>query len=93
VIVIFIYIKKQKLKEVVTMTVLIALLSIGWVAVSVIGSLAYFLGEQSKPIHERNWNSKSFEKLAKSITGLDTDYGDRVPAYAMDAYASQNICN
>ncbi|AFZ27753.1 hypothetical protein Cylst_5758 [Cylindrospermum stagnale PCC 7417] len=73
------------------MTILIALLVVGWVAGSVLGSLAYFLGEQSKPIHERNWRSDSFEKLAKSITGLDTDYSDRTPAYAMDAYASRSL--
>ncbi|WP_414546228.1 MULTISPECIES: photosystem II protein, Psb35-related [Nostocaceae] len=73
------------------MTILIALLTVGWVAASVLGSLAYFLGEQSKPIHERNWRSESFEQLAKSITGMDTDYGVRVPAYAMDAYTSRNL--
>jgi len=73
------------------MAILFAVLVIGWVAASVIGSLAYFLGEQKKPIHERNWRSESFEKLAKSITGLDIDYGDRTPAYAMDAYTSQNL--
>lgn len=73
------------------MTILIALLVVGWVAGSVLGSLAYFLGEQSKPIHERNWRSDSFEKLAKSITGLDTDYSARIPAYAMDAYASRSL--
>ncbi|MBD2665823.1 hypothetical protein B6N60_00264 [Richelia sinica FACHB-800] len=73
------------------MTILIAVLVLGWVAASMIGSLAYFLGEQKKPIHERNWNSESFEKLAKAITGMDTDYSDRTPAYAMDAYASRNL--
>jgi hypothetical protein len=73
------------------MTILIALLIVGWVAASVIGTLAYFLGEQSKPIHERNWASESFEKLAKSITSKDIDYSDRTPAYAMDAYASRTL--
>ncbi|HEY9802561.1 MAG TPA: hypothetical protein V6D25_19520 [Leptolyngbyaceae cyanobacterium] len=73
------------------MAILFAVLVVGWVAASVIGSLAYFLGEQKKPIHERNWRSESFEKLAKSITGLDIDYSDRTPAYAIDAYASQNL--
>lgn len=73
------------------MAILFAVLVIGWVAASVIGSLAYFLGEQKKPIHERNWRSVSFEKLAKSITGMDIDYSDRTPAYAMDAYTSQNL--
>ncbi len=73
------------------MAILFAVLVVGWVAVSVIGSLAYFLGEQKKPIHERNWRSESFEKLAKSITGLDIDYSDRTPAYAMDAYTSRTL--
>lgn len=73
------------------MTVLVILLVVGWVSAAVIGSLAYFLGEQSKPIHERNWNSSEFEKLAKSITGLDTDFTTRVPAYAIDIYAIRNL--
>jgi hypothetical protein len=73
------------------MTILITLLVVGWVAVSVIGSLAYFMGEQSKPIHERNWRSESFEKLAKAITGKEIDYSDRTPAYRMDAYASNTL--
>ncbi|AFY48658.1 hypothetical protein Nos7524_2840 [Nostoc sp. PCC 7524] len=73
------------------MTILFAVLVLGWVAASVLGSLAYFLGEQKKPIHERNWRSESFEKLAKSITGMEIDYSDRTPAYAMDAYTSQTL--
>ncbi|WP_208099218.1 hypothetical protein [Nostoc sp. 106C] len=73
------------------MTILIALLVVGWVAASVIGTLAYFLGEQTKPIHERNWRSNSFEKLAKSLTGKDIDYSVRIPAYAIDAYTSRNL--
>ncbi|WP_414575077.1 photosystem II protein, Psb35-related [Anabaena sp. CCY 9402-a] len=73
------------------MTILFAVLALGWVAASVLGTMAYFLGEQKKPIHERNWSSESFEKLAKSITGTDIDYSDRTPAYAMDAYTSQNL--
>ncbi|MBD2615015.1 MAG: photosystem II protein, Psb35-related [Nostoc sp. ZfuVER08] len=73
------------------MTIVIALAVVGWVAVSVLGSLAYFLGEQSKPIHERNWRSESFEKLSKSLTGLDIDYTKRIPAYAIDAYTSRNL--
>ena len=74
-------------------TILIALFLIGWVAAAVIGTQAYFLGEQSKPIHERNWNSSDFEQLASSITGRATDYSERVPAYGMDAYASNNLPN
>jgi hypothetical protein len=73
------------------MAIVITLLVVGWVAVSVIGTLAYFMGEQRKPIHERNWRSESFAKLAKSITGQEIDYSDRTPAYRMDAYASNNM--
>jgi hypothetical protein len=73
------------------MTIVIALLIVGWVAASVIGTQAYFLGEQSKPIHDRNWNSESFEQLAKSVTGTDIDYSVRVPAYSMDAYGSNTM--
>ncbi len=75
------------------MTILISLFIVGWVAAAVIGTQAYFRGEQSKPIHERNWNSDSFEKLAKSITGRDIDYSERVPAYGMDASAAHNLSN
>ena len=71
------------------LTIVIALIVVGWVAAALIGTQAYFRGEQTKPIHERNWRSESFEQLAQSITGVETDYGDRVPAYRMDAYASQ----
>jgi len=82
-----------KVKEKAKMTIVIALLIVGWVAVSVIGTQAYFLGEQSKPIHERNWNDESFEQLAKSVTGTEVDYLVRVPAYSMDAYTSRTISN
>ncbi len=74
-------------------SILIGLFVVGWVAASLLGSMAYFLGEQRKPIHERNWRSESFEKLAKSITGKDTDYSDRTPAYGMDAYVSNTLPN
>lgn len=63
------------------MVLLIALFVVGWVAVAVLGTQAYFLGEQSKPIHERNWNSQSFEQIAKSVTGQDTDFSDRIPGF------------
>ncbi|MEL6439697.1 MAG: hypothetical protein AAFQ80_10635 [Cyanobacteria bacterium J06621_8] len=72
-------------------TLLIAVMLIGWTAAAVIGTQAYFRGEQTKPIHERNLKSKSFESLAKSFTGQDTDYGTRIPAFALDAYASNNL--
>jgi len=72
-------------------TLLIAVLLIGWMAAAVVGTQAYYLGEQTKPIHERNLKSESFEKLAKSFTGMDIDYAKRVPAFALDTYASQNL--
>ncbi|EGJ33228.1 hypothetical protein LYNGBM3L_39990 [Moorena producens 3L] len=75
------------------MTIVIALLIVGWTAAAVIGTQAYFRGEQTKPIHERNWRSDSFNKLAKSVTGQDTDYSVRTPAYAMDAFASNSLPN
>jgi len=73
------------------LTILVALFVVGWVAAALIGTQAYFRGEQSKPIHERNWRSDSFEKLAESITGVETDYDDRTPAYRMDAYSSRML--
>jgi hypothetical protein len=76
------------------MTILIALFVVGWVAVAVIGTQAYFRGEQSKPIHERNWRSDSFEKLAESVTGTEIDYSERVPGYRVtDAYTSNMLPN
>jgi hypothetical protein len=73
------------------LTILISLILVGWVAAALIGTQAYFRGEQTKPIHERNWRSSSFEQLAKSVTGTDTDYSNRVPSLGLDAYASQNL--
>ena len=73
------------------MTLLIGLLIVGWVAASVIGTQAYFRGEQRKPIHERNWNNDEFDGIAKTVTGRETDYGDRVPSSSLDAYASNNL--
>ena len=70
--------------------ILIALFVIGWVTAALIGTQAYFLGEQRKPIHERNWGSDSFDKLAKSITGRETSYGDREPGYRIGAYAANH---
>lgn len=75
------------------MTILIALFVIGWLAASLIGTQAYFLGEQTKPIHERNWNSDSFEQIAQSVTGKETDYTERVPSYGMDAFVSKNLAS
>ncbi|WP_414624429.1 photosystem II protein, Psb35-related [Calothrix sp. CCY 0018] len=74
------------------MTILISLFVVAWVAAALIGSQAYFRGEQRKPIHERNWASESFDFLAKSITGEETDYMERVPAYVVvETYASKRI--
>jgi hypothetical protein len=73
------------------LTILMTLFVIGWVAAALIGTQAYFRGEQTKPIHERNWRSNSFEQLAKSFTGVETDYAERVPAYQMDAYSSRTL--
>jgi hypothetical protein len=75
------------------MIIVISVLLIGWIAVAVIGTQAYFLGEQTKPIHNRNWKSNSFEKLAKAVTGRNINYANRVPAYRMDAFASNNLPN
>ncbi|WP_107670504.1 photosystem II protein, Psb35-related [Cyanothece sp. BG0011] len=72
------------------LTLVISLLIVGWVAAAVIGTQAYFRGEQTKTIHERNWNSESFEKIAKSVTGKGVD-SDRVPAFEIDAYGSNNL--
>jgi hypothetical protein len=70
---------------------LISLFVVGWVAVALIGTQAYFRGEQTKPIHERNWRSGSFDQLAKSVTGQSTSGVDRVPAYSGDAFTSQAL--
>lgn len=75
------------------MVIVISLFVIGWVAAAVIGTQAYFRGEQSKPIHERNWRSDSFENLAESVTGTEIDYTQRTPAYALDTYTSNNLSN
>ena len=72
-------------------TILAALIAVGWVAAAVIGTQTYFMGEQSKPIHERNWRSGSFEQLARTFTGQETDYAVRVPVYSGDAYNSQTL--
>jgi hypothetical protein len=72
---------------------LIAVFTIGWIAAAVLGTQAYFRGEQTKPIHERNLKSESFEQLAKSVTGKDIDYAKRTPAYGLDTYASRNLTN
>jgi hypothetical protein len=72
-------------------TLLIAVFLIGWTAAALIGTQAYFRGEQTKPIHERNLKSESFEQLAKSFTGMNINHAERVPAFALDTYTSNNL--
>jgi hypothetical protein len=72
--------------------VLLAVIIVGWLAASIIGTQAYIFGEQSKPIHERNWNSDGFENLAKLVTGRETDFNERVYPFSGDAYTS-NVAN
>ncbi len=73
------------------MVILFSVLIVGWVAAAVIGTQAYFRGEQTKPIHERNLRSNSFDRLAKLFTGQKTDHANRVPAFGLDTYTSQNL--
>ena len=73
------------------LTILIALFVVAWVAASVLGTQAYFRGEQSKPIHARNWRSQSFERLAKTFGGTETDYNERTLASSLDAFQSSNL--
>lgn len=70
---------------------LVALFVIGWVAAALIGTQAYFRGEQSKPIHERNWRSDSFEQLSQSFTGQKVDYLSRTPGFSVDTYTRQDL--
>jgi len=72
-------------------TLLIAVFLVGWLAAAVLGTQAYYRGEQTKPIHECNLKSESFEQLAKSFTGTDIDYAKRTPAFSLDTYTSQNL--
>ena len=72
-------------------TILVSVFIVGWIAASVIGTQAYFRGEQTKPIHERNLKSESFEELAKVVTGKETNHGERVLSYGLDSFASNNL--
>ena len=68
---------------------LVSVIIVGFIAGITLGSQAYFLGEMSKPIHERNWNSDSFEQLAESITGQKMNEGEREPGFEVgDAFGS-----
>ena len=59
------------------MTVVALLYLVGFVAAITIGTQAYFRGEQTKPIHWRNWKSEGFHRLAETFTGRSVDYKDR----------------
>ena len=72
--------------------ILLAVIVVGWAAAAIIGTQAYFFGEQSKPIHERNWDSAGFENIAKLVTGRETDFNERVAYFGGDAYTS-NVAN
>jgi hypothetical protein len=72
---------------------LVGVFIVGWTAAAVLGTQAYFRGEQSKPIHERNWNNDSFDRIAESVTGTQTDYSERVPAFSVDPYIAGNLSN
>ncbi|MEM1255372.1 MAG: hypothetical protein AAGI69_23285 [Cyanobacteria bacterium P01_H01_bin.21] len=72
--------------------ILFAVIIVGWVAAAILGTQAYFFGEQSKPIHERNWDSDGFENLAKLVTGRETDFNERTYSFGGDAYTS-NVTN
>ncbi len=73
------------------MITVISVFLVGWVAAAVLGTLAYFLGEQRKPIHERNWRSESFENLSQSLTGKEIDYSERIPGFFVDNYSATNL--
>lgn len=73
-------------------TLLASVIVVGFIAAITLGSQAYFRGEMTKPIHERNWNSDSFEQLAESVTGLKFNTVDREPGFDVsDAFASGSL--
>lgn len=69
--------------------ILAALLLTAWVAVALLGTQAYFRGEQTKPIHERNWRSPGFHRLAVSFTGQQVDYSQRASSYQSEQALNQ----
>jgi hypothetical protein len=74
------------------MATVIFLMLAGWLLASVIGTMAYFRGEQTKPIHERNWADQNFEKIAQSLTNKPINYAERVPGFlSNDAFLSSQI--
>ncbi|MBD2099600.1 photosystem II protein, Psb35-related [Leptolyngbya sp. FACHB-261] len=68
------------------MTICIALIVVGWAAAAVLGTMTYFLGEQSRPVHLRNWRSPEFHSLAVAVTGREVDYANRASSFRRDAY-------
>jgi hypothetical protein len=60
---------------------LIALFLVGFIAAALLGTQTYFMGEQSKPIHDRNWRSAGFHRLASIFTGREIDYSQRASSY------------
>lgn len=67
------------------MLLLLSLAIIGWVAASVLGTQAYFRGEQTKAIHARNMRSESFARIAAAMTGKETNLKDQRAAYQGDS--------
>ncbi len=68
---------------------LVSLLIAGWAAAALIGTQAYFRGEQTKPIHERNWRSPRFHQLAQIFTGNTVDYSQRASSYRAEQALNQ----
>ncbi|MEM8714324.1 MAG: hypothetical protein AAGE92_00875 [Cyanobacteria bacterium P01_G01_bin.4] len=66
---------------------------VGFVAAVVLGTQAYFKGELSKPIHERNWKSDGFHSLAKVLTGEDVAYQDRASSPAAEVALSRVLAD
>lgn len=67
------------------MLLLLSVSIIGWVAASVLGAQAYFRGEQTKAIHQRNINSQSFAQVAAIVTGRSTDFSKQKMARQVKA--------
>lgn len=73
---------------------LVSVVVVGFIAAITLGSQAYFRGEMTKPIHERNWDSSSFDSLAEVLTGETVDQFNRQPGFEVgDAYTSAVITN
>lgn len=68
------------------MIILVAVILVGWFATAALGTLAYFLGEQSKPIHERNWRSTSFERFSQALTNKKINYSERIPGFVVEQF-------